>query len=140
MANIGLLTLGFGTAAADVDEWGGFISAKHAFTDMHAVYGNAGIARVLTRDTVRPSYSYASLPADGSLPAMSSAALAGTGPGLLHNAGGVLGYELRLNKNLAFMLEGFLLYSEHKLADLDLTRTSTRRLALGGELAAMVTF
>lgn len=139
MANIGLLSLGFG-GPSDVDEWGGFLSARHGFSDMHFIYGTVGLARVLNRDAVRPSYSYPSMPADGSMPAMATAVLAGTGPGLLHNAGGTLGYELRINKHLAFMLEGFLLDSEHKLTDFDATRTSGRRLALGGELAAMVTF
>ncbi len=141
MANIGLLSLGFG-GAKDVAEWGGFLSARHGFTDMHFVYATAGLMRVLNRDAVRPSYAYASVPADGSLPALSSAAIAGTGPGLLHNAGVTLGYELRLSKNLAFLLEGFYLWSEHKLDPIDQARGGIEpiRQALGGELAAVVTF
>jgi hypothetical protein len=141
MANIGLLTLGQG-GPKDVDEWGGFFSVRHGFTDMHFVYASAGLMRVLNRDAVKASYSYpaASIPTDGSAPAFSAATLAGTGPGLLHNAGFNLGYELRLNKNLAFMLEGFYLWSEHKLADLDVGRTQGIRQAFGGELTAFVTF
>ncbi|MFZ5441699.1 MAG: hypothetical protein ACOZQL_16980 [Myxococcota bacterium] len=139
MSNIGLLTLGFGTATKDVDEWGGFFSVRHGFTDMHFIYATGGLMRVFDRSSVSPSYSYAALPADGSAPAFSSAALAGTGPGLLHNAGVNLGYELRLTKNLAFMLEGFYLWSEHKLQVVDVERVSGIRQAFGGELAAFVT-
>ncbi|MDP1822222.1 MAG: hypothetical protein Q8L48_03240 [Archangium sp.] len=139
MANIGLLTLGFG-GAGDVDEWGGFLSVRHGFTDMHFVYANAGLMRVLTPATVRASYGYAALPPDGGLPPMSSAALTGTGPGLLHNAGVNLGYELRVSKNLAFMLEGFFMQSEHKLLDLDAARVSGLRRAFGGEVEACVSF
>jgi hypothetical protein len=140
MSNVGLLTLGFGNAAVDVDEWGGFLSVRHGFTAMHFVYASAGLQRVLTPRNVRPSYGYASMPADGSAPAMSSAALTGTGPGILHNAGANLGYELRISKNLSFMLEGFFLQTEHVLADVDLQRTSGHRRAFGGELAAFVSF
>ncbi|HEY0881539.1 MAG TPA: hypothetical protein VGD87_08410 [Archangium sp.] len=140
MSNIGLLTLGFGNAAVDVDEWGGFLSVRHGFTAMHFVYASAGLQRVLTPRNVRPSYGYASMPADGSAPAMSSAALTGTGPGILHNAGANLGYELRISKNLSFMLEGFFLQTEHVLADVDVQRTTGHRRAWGGELAAFVSF
>ncbi len=139
MANLGLLSLGQG-GPSDVGEWGGFISVRQGITDMHFVYGTAGLMRVLNRDAVRASYSYASLPADGSAPAFSSAALAGTGPGLLHNAGVTLGYELRLNKNLAFLLEGFFLQSEHQLLASDVGRVDSTRRALGGELSTLVTF
>ena len=140
LSNLGALTLGFGNAAQDVADWGGFLSVRHGFTDMHFVYANAGLMRVINRDAVRVSYSYPALPMDGSAPALSSAVLAGTGPGLLHNAGASLGYELRLNKNLAFLLEGFFLWSEHKLLDVDVGRVSSIRQAFGGELAALVTF
>lgn len=140
MSNIGSLTLGFGTAAVDVADAGGFISVRHGLTDMHFIYAHAGLMRVLDRDAVRPSYSYASLPADGSAPAFSTAALAGTGPGLMHNAGATLGYELRINKNLGFMLEGFYFWSEYKLQAIDVGRVNPVRQTLGGELAAMVSF
>lgn len=71
---------------------------------------------------------------------MASAALAGTGPGLFHNAGATLGYELRINQNLAFLFEGFCLWSEHKLQDRDVGRFNGVRQAFGGELAGLVTF
>jgi hypothetical protein len=138
MSNIGLLGLGFG-GASDVDEWGGFLSARHGFTEMHFIYANAGLARVLTPRTVKASYSYPAIPADA-LPAMSSAVIAGTGPGLMHNAGVTLGYELRLHKNLSFMLEGFFMQSEHKLIDFDADRVSGVRQAFGGQLAACASF
>jgi hypothetical protein len=139
MANIGLISLGYG-GANDVAEWGGFVSARHGFSDLHFVYATAGLMRVINRDAVRPSYAYAAMPADGSAPSSSSAALAGTGPGLMHNAGATLGYELRINRNLGFMLEGFFLQSEHALMDFDAARFDRTRRAIGGELSAVVTF
>lgn len=131
MANLGLLTLGFG-GAKDLDEWGGFVSVRHAFTDMHAIYAHGGIARILNRSDVVPSYGYAT--------ATSAAALTGTGPGLRANGGVTLGYELRVHKHLAFMLEGFYFRSEHVLQAADEARLSGTREALGGELATFVTF
>jgi hypothetical protein len=138
MANLGLLTLGLG-GPKDVAEWGGFLSVRHGITDMHFIYATVGFGHALNRDAVRPSYSYATLPTDG-LPAMSSAAIAGTGPGILHNMGATLGYELRLNKNLGFLLEGFVMQTEHQLIDFDAGRTARVRNAFGGELAALVSF
>ncbi|MFZ5440065.1 MAG: hypothetical protein ACOZQL_08655 [Myxococcota bacterium] len=140
LANIGLLTLAYGNTAKDIAEWGGFLSARHGFTDMHFIYANAGLMRVINRDAVVPSYAYPTVPMDGSAPAMSTAALAGTGPGILHNGGATLGYELRINKNLAFMLEGFFLWTEHKLNAFDLERVSSIRQAFGGELCGYVSF
>lgn len=138
MANLGMLTLGLG-GPKDVAEWGGFVSARHGITDMHFIYATAGFMHALNRDAVRASYSYATMPVEG-LPAMSTAALAGTGPGILHNMGATLGYELRLNKYLAFLFEGFVLQTEHQLLDFDAGRTARVRNAFGGELAALVSF
>lgn len=131
MANLGLLALGFG-GAKDLDEWGGFVSLRHAFTDRHAVYAHGGLARVLNRSDVAPSYGYAT--------ATSAAALTSTGPGLRANGALTVGYELRVHKHLAFMLEGFYLRSEHVLQAADEARLSGTREALGGELATFVTF
>jgi hypothetical protein len=139
MANLGLLSLGQG-GPKDVGEWGGFVSVRQGITDMHFVYGTAGLMRVFNRDAVRPSYSYPTVPADGTPPAFSTAGLAGTGPGIVHNAGVTLGYELRINKNLAFLLEGFFLQTEHQLLATDVDRADPTRRALGGELATFVTF
>ena len=59
---------------------------------------------------------------------------------ILHNMGATLGYELRLNKYLAFLFEGFVLQTEHQLLDFDAGRTARVRNAFGGELAALVSF
>lgn len=131
MSNLGLLALGFG-GAKDLDEWGGFLSVRHAFTDVHALYAHAGLARVLNRSDVAPSYGYAT--------ATSAAALTGTGPGLRANGAVTLGYELRVHQHLAFMLEGFYVRSEHVLQAVDEARLSGTREALGAELATFVTF
>jgi len=138
-SNIGMLGLGFG-GAKDLDEWGGFVSIRQGLTEMHALYAHAGLARVLNRSDVKPSYGYATLPADGSPPPMSSAALTTTGPGMMSNVGVTLGYELRVHKNLAFLFEGFYFHSEHVLQAVDAARVSGDREAFGGELAGLLTF
>jgi len=140
-ANLGMLTLGQGYAGADVDEWGGFVSLRQGITAMHFIYANAGYAHVLNPSKVKPAYSYASLPSDGSPPAASGAALAlANGPGILTNVGGVLGYELRLSKNWAFMLEGFFFATHFALTDFDAARFPENRATFGAELCAMLNF
>jgi uncharacterized membrane protein (GlpM family) len=135
MANIGMLSIGFGSLAHDMPEWGGFISVRHGFTDMHFIYANAGLMRVLDRVSVVPSYT-STTASDGVV----TSALGTTGPGMLHNAGATLGYELRLSKNLGFLLEGFFMQTEFRLLDADAARLNPTRQAVGGELAAVVTF
>ena len=131
-ANLGLLTLGFGGVANDVPEWGGFISVRHGFTANHFVYGHAGLARGLNMALIRPSYS---TPTGATAPA-----LAGTGPGIRSNVSATIGYELRVHKMLAFMLEGFYFRTEHALTEADRDAFASLRTAFGAELAAMVTF
>ena len=122
-ANLGLLTLGLGGAAADVDEWGGFFSLRYGLTAHHFLYGHAGIARALAMAAVRPSY--------GTPAGTTTLALAGTGPGIRSNAAATLGYELRISKMLAFLLEGFYFRTEHALTDADREVTEPVRTALG---------
>ncbi len=135
LANIGMLSIGFGGVAHDMPEWGGFISVRHGFTDMHFVYANAGLMRVLARSNVAASYTNTTA-SDGVV----TSALGTTGPGMLHNAGATLGYELRISKNLGFLLEGFVMQTEFQLLSADLARFNPVRQATGGELAAVVTF
>jgi hypothetical protein len=139
LANIGALTLAYGTTATDVQEMGGYVSIRQALNEMNFIYGRAGIARVMNPAAVVPSYRYASLPADGSPPATSTATLAGTGPGIRGNLALVAGYELRVLKPLAFHLEGFFFRTEHALLEVDSARFSTVRFVGGAELTAMLT-
>lgn len=140
-ANLGMLTLGQGSAGSDVDEWGGYVSARQGLTDMHFLYCDVGFARVLNPSQVKPGYAYASLPADGSPPAVAGAALAlANGPGIRTNVGGVLGYELRLSKNWAFMLEGFFFSTDFALMDFDAERFTHQRTTFGVESCAMLSF
>lgn len=138
-ANIGLLSLAYGTTAQDMQEWGGYISIRQKLTDMHFVYGRGGLARVFNRGAVVPSYRYPTIPTDGTLPATSTAVLAGTGSGIKANATAVLGYELRPLKQLGFHLEGFLFRTEHVLTSLDVDRgLSGFRVAAGAEVSAIL--
>jgi hypothetical protein len=139
LANIGALTLGQGNPTDDIDEVGGFLSAKLGLNESHALYVLGGMAKVLNDDKVVPSYTYPTIPADGTAPANSTAA-PGAGPGMKQNMVLRLGYEYRFDKTLAVMLEGFYFDTEHVLNatyDADLDGHAT---ALGSELGLMFTF
>lgn len=138
LANIGALSLGTGNAVDDLDEVGGFVSARYALTETHALYGHAGMAKVLNDEDVLPSYTYGAV-AMGVTPAESSATLAGTGAGITQNMVARLGYEYRFDKTIAVMAEGFWFNTKHVLnqefdADLD-----ADRMAVGGEIGLFFT-
>ncbi len=147
-ANTGSLALGTGrsqlnptTLAAeviDMNEVGGFVSARYGYDDTNALYASFALAKVLNDEDVVPSYSYGTTPLDPA-PAESLAALSGSGAGMKQNLTVKLGYEYRYNKSLAFLVEGFMFQSQHVLnptvdADIEGDRT-----ALGGEAGLLFT-
>lgn len=139
MATLGTLGLGAGNINDDIQEVGGILSAKFGFTENHAVYGLFGLAKVLNDDKVVPSYTYPTLPADGTAPAETSAAPVAGNPGIAQNLTARLGYEYRYDKSIAFMLEGFMFNTKHVLNadfDADLEDTPT---AVGAELGLVFT-
>jgi hypothetical protein len=138
-ANLGLLGLGLG-GARDVSELGGFGSARVGLSGMHWLYSHVGYAQAFDASAVRPSYSYSILPSDGSLPATSTATLAGTGPGIQSNLGATLGYELRISPQLGFVLEFFVYRTLHALQEFDQQRFSSLQISTGAELAALASF
>ncbi|HZH17763.1 MAG TPA: hypothetical protein VE057_25650 [Archangium sp.] len=130
-ANLGLLTLAQGRASDDLRDVGGYISVRQVLTGMHAVYGIAGYQKVLDASKVVPSYDN---------PATGGPTLSGTGPGLVHNGTVRLGYELKPNRRLAFVLEGFLFQSHHRLQAADAPNFDPDRTALGLETGAILSF
>ncbi len=137
--NLGLLTLAQGRHAEDLQEVGGFISARQVVAAQHAVYGMAGYQKVLNASKVLPSYNYGSQ-AGNDAPAFSSASLSGSGPGLVHNGTVRVGYEFRPTRKLAFMLEGFLFQSRFRLQQVDEGRTDPVRTSMGVEAGALLSF
>lgn len=139
-ANLGLLTLAQGQVAADVREVGGWVSVRQALASEHALYAMFGTEHVLNRADVVPSYSYAAPPADGSPPPFTSAALAGTGPGILNNTAARVGYEFKPMSNASFVVEGFGYRTHHQLQAVDVDRTSAVRHAYGIETGVLLSF
>jgi hypothetical protein len=133
LANMGALSLGQGNATenGDLDEVGGFLSAKYGFTDAHALYGLVGLAQILNDEDVVPSYS---IPMGGG-----AATVAGTGPGMKSNLTARLGYEYRFDKTVAVMAEGFFFKSEHVLAATEAATIDGDVTAVGGELGLFFT-
>jgi hypothetical protein len=139
-ANLGLLTLAQGRSTEDLQELGGFISVRQTLSPKHAVYVLGGYQKVLDPEKVVPSYAYGTPPANGEAPAFSSAALASTGPGMLHNGGARVGYEFRHSRQLALVLEGFLYHSHFRLQEVDVPRADSVRTTAGVETGALLTF
>ncbi|HSP78537.1 MAG TPA: hypothetical protein VLQ93_08420 [Myxococcaceae bacterium] len=139
-ANLGLLTLAQGRHSEDLQEFGGLISARQVVASQHAVYGMAGYQKVVDASKVLPSYGYGAVPGNGTPPAFSSASLAGSGPGLVHNGTVRLGYEFRPTRKLAFMVEGFLFQSRFRLQQVDEGRVEPVRTSMGIEAGALLSF
>lgn len=124
MSNTGALALGFGSAAHDIQEAGGFVSARQQLTERNAVYLTAGLAQILNAGNVAPSYTIT--PAAGTTPA--TRALGTTGPGMKVNMAGRVGYEYRPVKALAFLIEGFVFRSRHVFQAADWGLEATEHL------------
>ncbi|WP_394847617.1 hypothetical protein LZC95_09145 [Pendulispora brunnea] len=131
LANLSLLALGQRVGEDDIDEIGGFLSAKFKITDSHAIYAHGGTAQTLKPSKVSPSYAY---PAAGG-----AAALSGTGPGLKYNITTRVGYEIRISKFAAFFLEGSYYRSKFALVAADDGKFDSLRQAFVGELGMMFT-
>ncbi|WP_246356748.1 hypothetical protein [Pyxidicoccus fallax] len=138
-ANLGMLSLPQGSFAADNRGVSGFVSARHTLSERHVVYASAGFARMLTLDRVVPAYGYAPAP-DGSVPALGSGTLSGTGPGLLRNGSVRVGYEYRPSPSLALVVEPFFLNTRHALQAVDVGRVQGSTSAAGLETGMMFTF
>jgi hypothetical protein len=137
-ANLGALSLGTGNAVNNLDEVGGFVSAKYNLTDSHALYMLAGTAHVLNDEDVVPSYTYGTV-ADGVIPLESTATVAGTGAGIAWNYTARLGYEYRYDKMIAVMAEGFMFKTKHVLNAVFDSDIDAERTALGAELGLLFT-
>ena len=136
-ANLGVLSIGQGRLAEDVAEAGGFISARQGFLSNQAVYATYGTAHTLDPDEVLPSYSYP----DMATPTFSSAASAGTGPGIRWNQVARIGYEWKPLKPLAIALEGFWYNTSHALLATDVSRVETTKPSvLGVDVGMLYSF
>jgi len=139
-ANLALLSLAQGQLAEDVREVGGWVSVRQALASEHALYAMVGIAHVLNRDDLLPSYTYASPPADGTPPAFSTATLAGTGPGIRDNATVRIGYEFKPVSTTSIILEGFGYRTHHRLLAVDVARADAVRHVYGVESGVLLSF
>lgn len=141
-ANLGsLLTLAYGTVAADVREVGGWLSVRQGLAKHHGVYGIVGTEHVLNPSDLPPAYAYpATPPADGSLPAFSTATLAGTGPGIVTNTAVRLGYEFKPVTTTSIVLEGFGYRTRHQLQAIDEARANPVRHVYGVETGFLLSF
>jgi len=136
LANLSLLALGQRVGDDDIDEVGGFLSAKLKITDSHAVYAHGGTAQTLKPSKVAPSYAYPAATGGGT---PGPAALSGTGPGLKYNITARVGYEIRISKFAAVFLEGSYYRSKFALVAADEGRFDSLRQAFVGELGMMFT-
>lgn len=151
-ANLFLLGLSQGRAVAvagqtgafearDLREVGGFASAKVDLVDARlAGYATLGGAAILNPDDVVPSYGYAGTIDAANPPALSTATLAGAGPGMKWNVTGRVGLELKLLDGFSFLAEGFWHRSFFALVAVDQSRVKGVAQALGVETGFLYTF
>jgi hypothetical protein len=140
LANMGSLSLGTGNATDDLDEVGGFLSARYNLSDAHALYVLGSTAQVLNDEDIAVAYAYPAGAPAGMPPAPGTATIAGTGPGIAWNYTARLGYEYRYSKSIAVLLEGFAYHTKHVLDPvIDAPRFDAVRTALGGELGLLFT-
>lgn len=135
LANIGALTLSQGRFGADVDEIGGYLSAKIT-AGVHAFTATVGGAAVLTNN-VAIGYAPASTNAMGAstAPVRNSA----SGPGISSNLGARVSYSANVWRGLSLVAEPFVYRTEHVLAADD-QHFGGVRLAMGVEMGAVYTF
>lgn len=107
LANIGALAIGKGTAARDVKEFGGFLSANVKLTESSHVFGGAGIAKADNRSEIMPF-----APVGTSL---NTAAI--SAPGIQQNIVAKIGYEYRITDDLSFLTELSRFQTNSKLGD-----------------------
>jgi hypothetical protein len=144
-ANIGLRGIGFGRGAtvaplstaivqnaADMDEYGAWVSIRQAF-GMSAVYGVASIAGVVNSGDVVPDYARDN---GGNLVLTNGA----TGPGIKRNMGFRLGYELRPQRYFAFVVEAFGFDTRHALYAQDAAQVDPHQRTFGIESGFVLTF
>lgn len=105
LANLGTLTLG-ARGSGDVQEAGGWVSARYRMNETHAFHGTAGGAVVLTPETLGFGYTLD----------MNDVATR-TGSGILSNLAVRAGYEYWFVEKGRFFFEPMLFRSEHKLRD-----------------------
>ena len=135
--NLGSLSLGFGNAAHDMDEVGGFLSGRQQLAEQHAVYVTVGAAGVLNAKDVVPDYSITA----GAAGAAATRALTATGPGMKFNMSAKLGYEYRPYKPIAIIVEPTMFRSRHVLQKADWGQFGDPlRNAFGFETAMMYFF
>lgn len=139
LANLGALGLSSGRTGEDVDEVGAWVSARQGFFEKHAVYASYGFAHVLNGGDVVPSYIYPTV-LPGVLPPLSTATLAGSGPGIRWNTALRVGYDYKPVKALALVAEGFWYKTRHVLLGIDDRAGSDTPHAFGADLAMVYTF
>jgi hypothetical protein len=140
LANLAALGLSQATLTDDIREIGGFVSVRQTFLNRHAVYGSFGTAQVFNGDDVAPSYAYAASAA-GATPALGTATLAGTGPGIRWNDKALLGYDFKPLKALAIGVELFWFKTRHQLLAVDVPRAgNSTRKAFGADVGMIYSF
>ncbi len=144
-ANMSLLSLGFGRGstlnpngtvaipAADVDEYGGFLSARGSLGRHHALYVIAGMASVINRSDILPSYTRN---AAGEVVLTNQE----TGAGIKHNVAVRVGYELRPVRYLAYVVEGMAYDTLHTLRPEDRASFDPQVRAYGVETGFLLQF
>ncbi len=128
--NLGMLGLAFGNADAQaVKEAGGYVTARYSVDQELAFFGGIGGSWVLNPMSMLSSYSY---------PTPTTAALAGTGPGLERNLTARVGAEYKLTSSIVSFVELAGLATRHHLLPADVARLDPDRSIFLGQLGMQI--
>jgi len=113
--NLGLLVLGQGTRTQDVQEVGGYASAKVTLAKEHAVHVVVGGAFVLNTEDLPLGYTPATAATEDKPAAAAVRAGPAIIPGIERNVGVRVGYAYSPVKGLSISTEPFVFLTRHKL-------------------------
>jgi len=91
LANIGLLTIGKGTAVSDAKEYGGHLSIQKNFNEKDIIFGGLGLAKIDGSSKITPF----SLSTTNTI----------TNPGILNNFLARIGYERKISEDFSWLSE-----------------------------------
>jgi hypothetical protein len=139
LENLGMLVLGHGAKGHDVQELGGFVSAKATLSAAHALHVVVSGAGVLNPSDLPLGYTPA-VAATDSTAAVSAARVGANGPGIVHNESLRVGYGYTPLSGFTLVCEPFVIHTKHKLAPADAARFAPTRTGWGVQAGGMYTF
>lgn len=137
LANLNLQSLSYSNSTHQNEEAGAFATLKHKLDANHAIFGGAGISKILGQKDIPLGYA---------APAIAGPTPAGTlfsgaqGPGIRENSTLRLGYEFKPKSTLSYVAELGEFFTTHQLTPADAALWSSHRHATYLEVGMKLDF